>query len=315
MSPELNSLSFRDLGYIVAVARESHFRKAAESCYVSQPTLSAQVKKVERVLGAKIFDRSSRGVRLTDTGRRIVEQAALVLDEAEKMALLVHQRKPLVGALSIGVLGTIGPYLLPLVMPALELEFPELSLYIVEGMTEDLADKLRQGKLDLLIASRSPLLEGFGETHSFFERFMLCTNSRERIARRKLLRLADLGDLKMLYLGPGHCLADQASGFCSAAGAERSPFQAASLETLRLLVAAGRGAALVPELAVGGATVGDGGLLSYLPFREKRVGRDVSIYHRSNSAFSEDAAILARIIAGRIARKKQITSPVSSANL
>ena len=231
------------------------------------------------------------------------------------MTTLVHQRRPLVGALSIGVLGTIGPYLLPMVMPALESEFPELALYIVEGMTENLAGDLRQGKLDLLIASPSPLLEGFGAIHSFFERFVLCTNSAEKIARRKMLRLPDLEDLKMLYLGPGHCLADQASGFCATAGAARSPFQAASLETLRLLVAAGRGAALIPELAVSGRAVGDGGLLSYVPFRDKRVGRDVTIYHRSNSSFAEDAAILARIIAERVALQKQPLAARDSAML
>ncbi|MGI9239156.1 MAG: LysR substrate-binding domain-containing protein [Verrucomicrobiales bacterium] len=299
MSPELNALSFRDLSYIVAVARVSHFRRAAEECFVSQPTLSAQVKKVERSLGVKIFERSSRRVRLTDAGRRIVEQAALVLEEAEKLPALVRQREPLAGPLSIGVLGTIGPYLLPLVLPALESEFPDLSLYIVEGMTEGLADELRKGRLDLLIASPSPLLEDFQEVGSFFERFVLCVNSGDRVAGRKRLAVHELDEQEMLFLGPGHCLTDQACGFCASVSAAPSPFQAASLETLRLLVAAGRGAALIPELAVSSPSgASSSGMLSYIPFREPEVGREITLYHRRNSPFGKEAEILERLVGG-----------------
>jgi LysR family hydrogen peroxide-inducible transcriptional activator len=197
----------------------------------------------------------------------------------------------------------------------LERRFPGLVLYIVEGMTEELAVELRQGKLDLLIASPSPLLSGFGEIPAFFERFVLCANSGDKIARRKRLRLPDLEALDMLYLGPGHCLADQAYGFCATAGAARSPFQAASLETLRLLVAAGRGAALIPELAVGGAAAGAGGLLSYVPFREKSVGREVTLYHRTNSPFAQDAKILAGMIGECVSALKQPASARDSAML
>jgi LysR family hydrogen peroxide-inducible transcriptional activator len=297
MSPELNALSFRDLGYIVALAREGHFRRAAETCFVTQPTLSAQVKKVEKVLGVQIFDRSHRHVRLTDAGKRVVEQAGVVLDEAEKIPALASERQALEGELSVGVLGTIGPYLLPYVLPTLETSFPNLKLYIVEAITENLAGELRSGKLDLIIASPSPMLTEFGAHRSFFEPFVLCANPAEDIAGRKRLRLRDLENMKMLQLGPGHCLADQAFGFCAAAGANSSAFQAASLETLRLLVAAGRGAALIPKLAVHGTGMSSRGLLAYVPFQEKDVGREITIYHRKNSSFGEDAEILARLIA------------------
>ena len=306
MSPELSALSFRDLDYIVALARESHFRRAAEACFVTQPTLSAQVMKVEKVLGMQIFDRSQRNVRVTEAGRRIVEQARTVLEEAEKLTSLVANRRPLVGALSVGVLGTIGPYLLPLVLPLLESEYPDLSLYIIEGMTEGLAVDLRQGKLDLMIASPSPQLSEFAELPAFFERFVLCANAGDRVAQCKRLRLRNLEDLRMLFLGPGHCLADQAFGFCATAGAAPSPFQAASLETLRLLVAAGRGAALIPELAVAGAASMSGDMLAYVPFIEKDVGREITLYHRTNSPFSVDAEILAEMIGncvGEVVRK------------
>ena len=299
MSPEISALSFKDLGYLVALAREGHFRLAAESCFVTQPTLSAQIKKVERTLGVSIFDRSQRKVRLTDVGRRIVEQAHVVLDEAEKIPALVSERKPLDGPLSVGVLATIGPYLLPYVLPTLERNFPELKLYIVEGMTEELAGELRQGALDIVIASPSPLLEEFQELRSFFEPFVLCVNSAANVAQRKLLQLRDLEKMNMLQMGPGHCLADQAFGFCTTAGATTSSFQAASLETLRLLVAAGRGAALIPKLAVDGMGLGMSPtrMLSYLPFKEKDVGRDITLYHRKNSSFGHDATILANLIA------------------
>ena len=120
MSPELSALTFRDLDYIVALARGGHFRRAAESCFVTQPTLSAQVKKVETTLGTRIFDRSNRSVRVTEAGRRIIEQAAVVLDEAEKLPFLGSERRALCGSLTIGVLGTIGPYLLPYVLPSIE---------------------------------------------------------------------------------------------------------------------------------------------------------------------------------------------------
>ena len=297
MSPELSALSFRDLGYLVALAREGHFRRAAESCFVTQPTLSAQVKKVEEVLGVQIFDRSHRQVRLTDAGKRVVEQVGVVLDEAEKIPALAGGRQALEGELSIGVLGTIGPYLLPYVLPSLERSFPSLELFIVEGITADLAGGLRSGKLDLVIASPSPLLTEFGERRSFFEPFVLCANRAEKVAKRKRLRLRDLETLEMLQLGPGHCLADQAFGFCKSAGATPSAFQAASLETLRLLVAAGRGAALIPKLAVHGTGMGSRDLLAYVPFQEESVGREITIFHRKNSAFGKDADILARLIA------------------
>ena len=301
MSPELSALSFRDLGYLVALAREGHFGLAADSCSITQPTLSAQVKKVEQTLGVRIFDRGHRRVRLTEIGRRIVEQARVVLDEAEKIKLLAKSRDPLSGELSLGVLGTIGPYLLPYVLPTLESSFPDLQLYIVEGTTARLATELRKGQIDLLIASPSPLLAEFGELHSFFEPFVLCTNGTGPLATRKRLRLGDLEDLKMLHMGPDHCLGDQSLGFCATGGAKSEAFQAASLETLRLLVAAGRGAALIPKLAVHGIGISPRGMLYYVPFREKDVGREITIYHRPNSPFGQDADILARMIADCVA--------------
>lgn len=301
MSPELSALSFRDLGYLVALAREGHFRRAAESCFVTQPTLSAQVKKVEQTLGVRIFDRSHRSVRVTDAGRRIVDQATIVLDEAEKIPALVSERTPLSGQLSVGVLATIGPYLLPYVLPTLESNFPDLKLYIVEGTTESLAGDLRKGQLDLMIASPSSLLTDFGELHSFFEPFVLCANGAEKLAHRKRLRLRDLENMQMLQMGPGHCLADQSLGFCTTVGAAPEAFQAASLETLRLLVAAGRGAALIPKLAVHGGGISPRGMLYYIPFQEKDVGREITVYHRTNSSFDQDAGILARLIADCVA--------------
>ena len=300
MSPEISALSFRDLGYVVALGRDPHFRRAAEACFVAQPTLSAQVAKVEKVLGVKLFDRSNRSVRVTDVGRRIIEQATLVLNEAEKIPTLVNIRQPLEGPLSVGVLATIGPYLLPYVLPELEAHYPELKLYIVEGTTDELAAELRKGGIDLLIASPSPLLEEFCELSAFFEPFFLCANANERIARRKRLQLHDLEDMKMLQMGPGHCFADQAFGFCATGGATAESFQAASLETLRLLVAAGRGSALMPKLAVDGSVMGPSRMLSYIPFREKDVGRDITLYHRKSSPFGSDAEILAKLIAGAV---------------
>lgn len=291
MDPKLAALSFRDLEYLVALARERHFRRAAEECFISQPTLSAQIKKIEEVLDVRIFDRSRKQVRVTSAGQAIVDQAHRVLEEAAKITRIATKRKILSGPLTLGVVATLGPYLLPLVLPGLREHFPELSLFILEGKTSELAEAIRRGKADLIIGSPSPLLDGLEEYPLFFEPFMVCLPVTEPLAQATHLQRQDLQHLPMLVLEEGHCLADQAYGFCARPGFNPVRLQAASLETLRQMVAAGHGTALFPQLAVNQPHPMNK-LICYLPFDDPTIGREICLYCRADSSFQEDAAQL-----------------------
>jgi LysR family hydrogen peroxide-inducible transcriptional activator len=247
-------MNLRDLAYLVAVAEERHFGKAAQACFVSQPTLSTQLKKLEQELGVELVERNPRHVLLTDAGERVVERARLILRETENIRDIARQaRDPESGTLRLGLFPTLAPYLLPHVVPPLHARFPKLELLLVEEKTEVLLQRLRDGQLDAALLALPVHDEQLHQEILFTEDFLLAVPADHGLATGSdgPVPLSVLADEHVLLLEEGHCLRDQALSVCRLAGAsERSGFRATSLETLRQMVAAGVGVTLLPRLAV-----------------------------------------------------------------
>ena len=254
----IGGVTLTELKYVVAVARAKHFGRAAEACFVSQPTLSVAIKKLEEELDARIFERGASEVSVTPLGEQIVRQAQQVLEQAAAIREIAKLGKdPLAGALRLGVIYTIGPYLLPdLVRQAIE-RVPQMPLMLQENFTTRLLEMLRNGELDCAI-----LAEPFPDTALavaplYDEPFMAAVPARHPLARRRSLTAEELKDETMLLLGTGHCFRDHVLEVCpeyahfsrDAEGIRKS-FEGSSLETIKYMVASGMGVTVVPQLSV-----------------------------------------------------------------
>lgn len=247
-------MNLRDLQYLVALAEHRHFGRAAEASFVSQPTLSTQIKKLEDELGVPLVERTPRKVLLTETGREIARRARGVLAEIDEIkAIAQRTRDPESGTLRLGIFPTLGPYLLPHLVPLVRHHFPRLELLLVEEKTEQVIRMLREGSLDVGVLAL-PLHEDSLHAEFLFEEpFVLAVPESHPLAHGKKhrLKLGDLEDQSLLLLEDGHCMRDQALEVCQLAGAgEKSGFRATSLETLRQMVAANVGITLLPTLAI-----------------------------------------------------------------
>jgi LysR family hydrogen peroxide-inducible transcriptional activator len=245
-------MNLRDLRYLVSLADLRHFGRAAEACHVSQPTLSTQVRKLEDELGVTLVERAPRQVLFTPVGLEIVERARRVLADVEQLREAARRTSdPEAGSLRLGVFPTIGPYLLPHVVPAIRTRFPRLELLLVEEKTELLLSMLRDGRLDAAVLAL-PLHEDWLDCEFLFEEpFVLAVPEGHALATAGELTLSRLSNEHLLLLEDGHCLRDQALEVCAMAGTgEKDGFRATSLETLRQMVAAGVGITLLPVLAV-----------------------------------------------------------------
>lgn len=248
-------LKLRDLRYLVAVADQRHFGRAAARCFVSQPTLSAQLKKLEQALGVQLIERAPNAISLTAVGEEIVARARRILEASDEVVQLARSHQdPLGGRLRVALLPTIGPYLLPRVAPLIRKTLPRLQLHLYEYQTAPMLERLHAGELDVGILALPVELEGLEARELYREDFLLAVPERNRLAGQERVRLADLRDETLLLLEEGHCLRDQALEVCSRVGVRDSQdFRATSLETLRQMVAAGAGVTLLPELATRGA--------------------------------------------------------------
>ncbi|HBN54185.1 MAG TPA: DNA-binding transcriptional regulator OxyR [Stenotrophomonas sp.] len=245
-------MNLRDLKYLVALAEHKHFGRAAAACFVSQPTLSTQIKKLEEELGVPLVERAPRKVMLTPAGREAAARARGIVAEVEQMKEAARRsRDPEAGTVRLGIFPTLGPYLLPHVVPAIRERFPQLELLLVEEKSDVLLAQLRNGQLDAALLAL-PLHDEQLHTEFLFEEpFVLAAPEGHPLAAHASLTMADLADQRLLLLQDGHCLRDQALDVCHLAGAlEKSEFQATSLETLRQMVAANVGVTLLPMLAV-----------------------------------------------------------------
>ncbi|HXZ59204.1 MAG TPA: LysR substrate-binding domain-containing protein [Steroidobacteraceae bacterium] len=248
-------LKLKDLRYLVAVADQRHFGRAAARCFVSQPTLSAQLKKLEQSLGVQLIERAPHKVSLTEAGAEIAARARRIIEASEEVvALAAEWRDPLAGKLRVALLPTIGPYLLPHVTRAIRRSLPRLELRLYEYQTAPMLEKLREGELDLGILALPVELAGLEARELYREPFTLAVPEHHPLAARAAVRTSDLKGETLLLLEEGHCLRDQALEVCGHVGVRPSEdFRGTSLETLRQMVAAGAGVTLLPELASGGA--------------------------------------------------------------
>jgi len=280
-------MNLRDLRYLVSLADLRHFGRAADACHVSQPTLSTQVRKLEGELGVTLVERAPRQVMFTPVGLEIVERARRVLADVEQLREAARRTAdPEAGSLRLGMFPTLGPYLLPHVVPNLRARFPRLELLLVEEKTEGLLGMLRDGRLDAAVLAL-PLHEDWLEIEPLFdEPFLLAVPAGHALAGKHDLTLSQLSDQHLLLLEDGHCLRDQALEVCALSGAgEKEGFRATSLETLRQMVSAGVGITLLPMLAVK-PPVPPSDSLRFVEFRAPAPTRRLAMVWRRSSARS-----------------------------
>jgi len=251
-------MTLTELRYIVAVAREKHFGRAAEACFVSQPTLSVAIKKLEEELDVKLFERGANEVSVTHLGEAIVRQAQIVIEQAAAIKEIAQRGKdPLAGPLKLGIIYTIGPYLLPdLVRHAIEMS-PQMPLMLQEQFTVKLLEMLRTGELDCAILAEPFPDSGLAIAPLYDEPFVIAVPKTHPLAKRKAVSAEELKQETMLLLGTGHCFRDHVlevcpeyARFASDAEGIRKSFEGSSLETIKYMVASGMGVTVVPQLIV-----------------------------------------------------------------
>ena len=294
-------MNLSDLRYLIAIADHLHFGRAAASCFVSQPTLSTQLRKLERELGVELVERNPRHVMLTAAGARVVEHARRAVAEADAIEDVARQaRDPESGTLRIGIFPTLGPYLLPHVVPALHARFPRLELLLVEEKTEVVLQQLHDGKLDAGVLALPVDDERLHHSPLFDEDFVLAAPSSHPLAGDDSpIDLSDLQGEHILLLEDGHCLRDQALSVCRIAGAgERRDFRATSLETLRQMVAAGVGTTLLPDLSVRPPVPEYDGVVRR--FRDPAPSRRIAMFWRATSSFDGFLPLVADVLRSAI---------------
>lgn len=280
-------MNLRDLRYLVNLADHRHFGRAAEASFVSQPTLSTQLKKLEEELGMPLIERSPRNVLLTELGEKVAARARVILREADEIkSIALRFKDPESGRVRIGIFPTLGPYLLPHVVPGIVQRYPKLELILAEEKTEVILRKLHDGELDAGVLALPIHDEQLHAEFLFEEAFVFAAPPGHPLANHRRIKLADLNDQSLLLLDEGHCLRDQALEVCQMAGAaEKSGFRATSLETLRHMVAANAGATLLPALAVHGST-GSSPNVKLIPFAKPEPHRRIAMVWRRTSALT-----------------------------
>lgn len=278
-------MTLTELRYIVMLARERHFGRAAEKCHVSQPTLSVALKKVEQRHGVILFERSSADVRLTPIGEQIAHQAERVLEEAGRLKEIAAQGKdPLIGSLRLGVIYTIAPYLLPRLIPALHVRAPRMPMYLQENFTVRLTEQLRRGDLDVIVVAQPFSEPGVVSLPVYDEPFCVALPASHPLAEFKSIPPQEIASENLLLLGSGNCFRDQVVQACpqlSEPGGIDGSLEGSSLETVRYMVASGAGISIVPVSAAKSWPQNEP-LLSFRPFTEPSPFRRVVIAWRAS---------------------------------
>jgi LysR family hydrogen peroxide-inducible transcriptional activator len=289
--------TLKQLRYLTALDEHKHFGRAAEACFVSQSTLSAGLQELETLLGASLVERSNRSVVFTALGREIAARARVVLREAQELVELAAAAKdPLSGALRLGVIPTVSPFLLPQVLPRLRKAYPKLKLYLTEDLTQRLLDDLHAGALDCVLLAL-PVEVGEAEQMVLFDdAFELVCRKDNPLANKSRIVTADLADAPLLLLADGHCLRDHALDACHLARRPSgSDVTATSLHTLVEMAANGLGVTLIPDMALR-ARLLKGSELVARPFAGGKPGRRIGLVWRKTSAREKEFRMLGQAI-------------------
>ena len=288
-------MNLRDVNYVIAVAETGHFGRAAAKCFVSQPTLSGQIKKLEDELGITIFERTNRSVEITPVGKAILTHARSIMEQADAIRQLAQaHRDPLAGALRIGAIPTLSPYLMPLILAPLKKRLPQMKLFLSEEMTKTLLERLHSHEIDAALLATTVQDKEFDTLPLFAEPFWVAYARDHAFYEKDQIRLRDLTNENLLLLAEGHCLADQAMEVCKVkerqTHGEMADLRASSLETLIQLVGAGYGITLVPALAMRGSWTAGSGVVAQ-PLVIANASRRVSLVFRHS--FPRRAALQA----------------------
>jgi LysR family hydrogen peroxide-inducible transcriptional activator len=294
----MTDIKLKDLRYLIAVADTGHFGKAAARCFVSQPTLSAQLKKLEDYLGVPLIERQPRKALLTPAGAQIVTRARRIVEASDDVVAIAQaHREPLAGRLRLAFLPTIGPYLLPVAAPRLRKEFPRLELMLYEYQTATMLEHLRAGDIDMGVLALPIDMDGLSAKPLYDEPFVVAAPADHALAARKQIRIEDLQGATLLLLEDGHCLRDQALDVCNRIDVhEKQDFRATSIETLRQMVASGAGLTLMPQLATQGSHATPRGLV-FRPFAKPLPTRRIGAIWRKSSPRAVAIDAVAQVIA------------------
>jgi LysR family hydrogen peroxide-inducible transcriptional activator len=300
--------SLRQLRYLVAVSERLSFRQAAEDCHVTQSTLSAGIKELEHLLEVELVERDTRTVRMTGAGAEVVRRARLLLAQAQDlMEVAKGAGQPLSGPLHLGVIPTIAPFLLPMVLPTLRAQYPQLQLYLREDLTERLLERLRAAELDMALIAL-PFDTGELTVRKLFrDEFWFVARADDPLASAREVAVRDLRAGHIVLLEEGHCLRDHAIAACGSRAANpESMVEATSLHTLLQMVEGGLGATLLPEMTLK-AGILNGTTLVARPFSTQVPARTIALVARPTSAHRRDLDLLAELI-GEQARRATRTA-------
>ncbi|MCB1875583.1 MAG: LysR family transcriptional regulator [Chromatiales bacterium] len=297
-------MNLRDLRYLIAVAKYRHFGKAAEACFVSQPTLSGQIKKLEEFLGVTLFERTNRSVSITPVGEEILRHARLALEQSDMIEQVARaHRDPVAGPLRLGVIPTLSPYLMPLVLMPLRERYPQMRLILSEEITDSLMERLREHQIDVALIATPVDDPELQATPLFNEPFWLAHPRGHPLYLKDEITEEDLLGLNLLLLSDGHCLTHQVMEVCHLQerdqGGDTGDLRASSLETLLQLVGAGFGCTLVPALAIRGPWMTDAGVIAR-PLHLDSAFRRVSMVSRRTFPRHRALELLAQIIVERL---------------
>ena len=281
-------MTLQELKYLVALADHGHFGKAAEACFITQSTLSTQIKKLEDFLGVTLFDRSLKRVTPTPIGREILAAARNIVEESERIRELArHAQDPMSRTLHLGVIPTLGPYYLPHALTLVHKKHPGLRLLLREEMTPQILEHLVDGKLDAGLLALPVSDDSLRVEPLFYEPFFAALPAGHALAKRDVLKVSDIINEKLLLLDEGHCLRDQALDVCGTGSRGREEVRATSLETLRQMVGMGLGLTLLPALAADAGARQTKKAVEIRPFKSPPPGRTIGLVWRKRAPFPE----------------------------
>ena len=298
--------TIRQLKYLIVLSETLNFRQASEKLFITQSTLSAGIKELEKALGVVLLERNKRSVRLTDIGAEVLDRALSIISQVDDLASITGPlKKPLSGNLKLGIIPTIAPFLLPIVIPALKSTYPQLKLYLREDFSARLLDQLKSGVLDFAVIALPYETGGLTVNRLFKDEFWWVAKKGQKLSKLKEISIKDVNLNELLLLEEGHCLRDHAIEACGSqpTNSVDQAFAATSLYTLVQMIDNGLGCTLLPELVIKSGALSGTELIAR-PFSSKPPFRDIALVKRETDGNTTDFELLSALI---VSEKKQYT--------